>query len=123
MTSEWRDQVRVTPSVWTEGGLAVKVHDLIGVRQRNGQVLLVLSYMKKPVLERDVANVLLCLLHDLVDEMLPGALPTALDAGRSEALTLPRNANKPACARTCTAKPQPTSCTGQWQRKAEVGGG
>ena len=60
---------------WTDGEIAIVLRNLLGVRRRDGGLLLVAPYVKEPEMTQEPADILLFLMDTMIDEILPDATP------------------------------------------------
>ncbi|ACU36336.1 hypothetical protein Amir_2396 [Actinosynnema mirum DSM 43827] len=79
---------------WVIDGLTLVAKDLLGIRTPQGGLLLVLPHMNKEELDREAADLLLGVLSEVVDLVLPGATPEVWDMRRGKRFRLRGNANR-----------------------------
>ncbi|OQO88985.1 hypothetical protein B1813_22805 [Saccharomonospora piscinae] len=86
--------VPVRQAAWIEDGLSVVLRGLVGLRLRLGELQLVLPYCKEPELGQEAANVVLHLMEQMRDDVLPGATPIVYDLRHKKSFKLHGRTNR-----------------------------
>jgi hypothetical protein len=86
--------VKVRERTWAEGDLEVVMRSMIGLRLTDGTLWLVLPYCKGPEVDKDSADVLLCMMESVCDQMLPGGKPVVIDCRRGKMFKLHARTNR-----------------------------
>lgn len=79
---------------WAESDLRVTLRHLIGLRLRGDEYLVVAPYCKEPPLTQETAEVLLHLMDELIDHILPGATPVVFDTRHARRFRMHRRTNR-----------------------------
>ncbi|OXM67127.1 MULTISPECIES: hypothetical protein [Amycolatopsis] len=108
--------VRVKEARWQDGNLTVELRSMLGLRLRNGQLLYVAPYVKKPKLTQDNADVLLYLMEQTVGKALSGATPVMWDVRRGTEFKLRRNTNRQSLG--CHVRGQAAAYMVAWNQAA-----
>jgi hypothetical protein len=80
--------VRVPFATWTRGELTVTLRDVFGLRMSSSRMMVVLPYVGGHQLQQADADVILTIIEQSIDRLLPGAQPVVLDTRRSKKFTL-----------------------------------
>jgi hypothetical protein len=86
--------VRVRFATWTRGELTVALRDVFGLRLRSGRRLAVLPCLGSHELRQSDADVLLRIIEQSIDRLLPGSQPVVLDTRRGKKFTLHSRKNR-----------------------------
>lgn len=86
--------VHVSFATWTHGELTVTLRDVFGLRLHSGRLLAVLPYVGGHELRQTDADVMLRIIEQSIDQILPEAQPAVLDTRRSKKFTLHSRKNR-----------------------------
>lgn len=86
--------VRVPFTTWTHGELTVTLRDVFGLRLRSGRMMAVLPYVGSHQLQQADADVMLRIIEQSIDQLLPGTQPVVLDTRRGKKFTLHGRKNR-----------------------------